>query len=84
MISNTVEIKSKLQWDIKLAKTTKIISATWNSVQPYVDRRGVFGRMDTCIPVAEPLPCSPETVTLLIGYTPLKDKKFLKKKDYEC
>ena len=40
--------------------------------------------MDTCIPVAEPLPCSPETVTLLIGYTPLKDKKFLKKKDYEC
>ena len=49
-----------------------------------VDRRGGFGRMDTCIPVAEPLPCSPETVTLLIGYTPLKDKKFLKKKDYEC
>ena len=29
--------------------------------------------MDTCIGVAEPLTCSPETITtLLIGYTPIQ------------
>ena len=30
-----------------------------------LDARGVWGRMDTCICVAESLPCSPETVTIL-------------------
>ena len=34
--------------------------------------RGVWGRMDTCICVAESLHCSPETITiLLIGHTPV-------------
>ena len=43
--------------------------------------RGVWGRMDPCICMAEPLPCSPETViALLIGYTPVQNEK-LKKKD---
>ena len=41
--------------------------------------RGVWGRMDTCIHMAESLPCSPETITIaLIGYTPLQNKKFNK------
>ena len=38
--------------------------------------RGVWGRMDTCICMPETLHCSPETITtLLIGYTPIKQKK---------
>ena len=33
---------------------------------------GVWGRMDTCICMAESLRCSPETITtLLISYTPM-------------
>ena len=35
-----------------------------------------WGRMDTCIYMAESLHCSPETVTtLLIGYSPIQNKK---------
>ena len=38
-----------------------------------------WGRMDTCICVAESLHCLPETMTaLLIGYTPKQNKKFKK------
>ena len=33
-----------------------------------LDGRGVWGRMDRCICMAEPLCCPPETITLLIGY----------------
>ena len=37
-----------------------------------LDGRGVWGRMDTCICMAESLRSSPETVTTLsIGYTPI-------------
>ena len=40
--------------------------------------------MDTCICVAESLPCSPETVTtLLTGCTPIYSKKFKIKKTSE-
>ena len=36
-----------------------------------------LGIMATCLYVAESLPCLPETtITLLIGYTPIPDKKF--------
>ena len=43
------------------------------------DGRGVWGRTDTCICMAESLCCSPETITtLLIGYTPIKNKKLKK------
>ena len=39
------------------------------------DGRGVWGRIDTCICMAESLCCSPETVaTLLIGYIPKQHK----------
>ena len=45
---------------------------TWNSAHcSSLDGRGVWGRMDTHICVAEFLLCSPETVmTLLISYYP--------------
>ena len=40
------------------------------------DGREVWGRMDTCICMAESLCCSPETITtLLIIYTPKQSKK---------
>ena len=48
-----------------------------------LDGRGVWGRMDTCICRAESLHCSPETITtLLIGYTPIQNKKFLKNQSF--
>ena len=46
-----------------------------------LDGRGVWGRMDTCICMAESLHCPHETITkLLTGYTPIKNKKLKKKK----
>jgi len=46
-----------------------------------LDGRAVWGRMDTCICMAESPCCSPGTITtLLISYTPIQNKKFLKKK----
>ena len=47
-----------------------------------LDGRGVWGRMDTCIWMAELLYCSPETVTiLLIRYTPIQNKKLKKESE---
>ena len=41
-----------------------------------LDGRGVWGRMDACICMAESLHCSPETITtLLTGCTPIQKKK---------
>ena len=38
--------------------------------------------MDTCMGMVKSLHCSPETITtLLIGYTPIQNKKVKKKKD---
>ena len=50
-----------------------------------LDGMGVCGRMDTCACMAESLCCSPETTMTLIGYTPMQNKKFKKKKtvDFE-
>ena len=42
--------------------------------------RGVWGRMDTCICMAESLRCSPEITALLIGNTQIPNKKFKIKK----
>ena len=53
-----------------------------NSAQCFcgsLDGRGVWGRMDTCIRMAESLCCPPETITtLFISYTPTQNKKFKK------
>ena len=46
-----------------------------------LDGRRVWKRMDTSICVAESLCCSHKTITiLLIGYTPIQNKKYLKKR----
>ena len=45
-----------------------------------MDRRGVWGRMDTRICMVKSLCYSPETIkTLLTGYTPIQNKNFKKK-----
>ena len=44
-----------------------------------LDGRGVWGRKDTCICMAESLHCSPITI-LLISYIPIENKKFKLKK----
>ena len=42
--------------------------------------REVWGRMDTCICMAQSLHCSPETITtLFIGYIPIQNLKVQKK-----
>ena len=41
-----------------------------------LDGRGVWGRMNTCICMAESLICSTETITTMrISYTPIQNKK---------
>ena len=48
-----------------------------------LDGRGVSGRMDTCIRMAELLCYVPETITiLLISYTPIGNKKLKKKAEH--
>ena len=54
----------------------ELSSMLWGSL----DRRGVWGRMDTCICMAESLYCSPETIArLLISYMLIQKKKSLGK-----
>ena len=49
-----------------------------------LDGRGVWEGMDTCISMAEFLCCVPESIkTLLIGYTPIQNKKFNIKKVHQ-
>ena len=44
-----------------------------------LDGRGVWGRMDTCVCLAETLCCPAETITtLLTSYKPIQNKKFFK------
>ena len=46
----------------------------WSMLCASLNARGVWGRMDTCMCMAEFLHCSLETVTtLLIGYTPIQN-----------
>ena len=64
-----------LQW----ITSRDLLCSTWNSAPCYVAAwtgRGVWGRTDTCLCLAESLHCSPETITtLLISYTPIQNKK---------
>ena len=45
-----------------------------------LDRRGVWGRMDTCVCMAESFCLSLEMITaVLIGHAPIQNNKFFKK-----
>ena len=52
-------------------------NSTWNSAQCCVAAwMGVWGRTDACLCMTESLFSSPEAITtLLIGYTPIQNKK---------
>ena len=58
-----------------------LLYSTWNSkLCGSLDGRGLLGRMNTYICMAESLRYSPETITmLLLGYTPMQNKKKFKK-----
>ena len=60
----------------------------WSMLCASLDGRGVWGRMDTCMCMAESLRSSPETITtLLIGYISMQNvfgvKKIIKFKKKE-
>ena len=62
--------------EVILYSTGTLLSVLW---QPGWE--GSLGRTDACICMAGSLHCSPETITtLLIGYTPIQNKKLLLKK----
>ena len=67
---------------LKWITNKDLLYSTWNSAQCYMaawmgGKLAVCGRgVDTCIRMAKPLCCSPESITtLLIGYTPIQNKK---------
>ena len=67
--------------------TNKVLQySTRNSAQCYVAAwmgRSLGENGDTCICMAEPLCCPPETITaLLIGYIPIQNKKVKFKKNF--
>ena len=67
---------------LKQMTSADLLYSTGNSAQCYVAgwMRGIWGRVDTCICMAEFLYCLPETITiLLIGYTPYKIKSLKKR-----
>ena len=69
---------------LKCITNKNLLYSTWNSAQFYVPGwmgGGVWGRMDTCVGMAESLHRSPETTTtLLVGYTPVQNVFGVKKK----
>ena len=63
----------------KMDKNKDLLYSIWNSVYlcGSLDRRGICGRMDTYICIAETLHQLPETTTiLLISCTPIQNNKF--------
>ena len=71
---------------LKWITNKDLLCSTGNSAQCYVAAwmGGEFGGawirvMDTCICMVKSLHCSPETITLLIGYTPIQNKKVKKR-----
>ena len=62
---------------LKWITNKDLLHSTGNSAKCYVPAwmgKGVWGRMDTCVCMAESLHYSPETTTtLLIGYTPIQN-----------
>ena len=72
---------------LKWITNKDLLYSTWNSAQCSVAAwmgRGIWGRMDICIYMGEPLFCPPEAITiLLIGNTPIQNKTFKIKKEKE-
>ena len=67
---------SEVPFQMKIKRPTIYHRELCSMLCASLDGRGAWGRMETCICMAEFLHCSPETITLLIGYTQIQDKKF--------
>ena len=68
---------------MRLCIAQDLLYSTGNSSQlcGRLDGRRVWRRMDTCMCMAESLCCPLATITtLLLGYTPVQNKKLKKKK----
>ena len=89
MCKELLELNRSLEWTYTLLYLKWITNKDlWYSYRELcsmlcsnLDERGIWGRKDTCMSVAESLHHSPETITtLLTGYTPKQNKKFFKKR----
>ena len=61
---------------LNLKRITNVAHGNLLNVIFSLNGRGLRGRIDTCICMAESYPCSLETITLLIGYTSIQNEKF--------
>ena len=55
----------------------------YSMLRANLDGKGGWGRMDTCISMAESLQYSPESIILLISYTPIQHVFGVKNKNKE-
>ena len=60
------------EWDTTERLNNCIALGTLSMVGGSLDGKGVWGRMDPYICITESLHCLPETITSLIGYTPIQ------------
>ena len=73
--------QGKRSLSLKIRSTTVYLRELCSVFRGSLGGRGVWGRMDTCICMAEPLRCPPETITTVsISYTPIQKKKIKKKR----
>ena len=78
-------LKRILFWNRWLTKTYCTAQGILLHVCDSLDGRGVWGRMDACICMAESLCRPPETITtLLVGYIQIQNKKLKRKKIFKC
>ena len=70
----------KIKEELKNQRNSMFMDQKTMPLRWFFPGRGVWGRMDACMCMAESLHSSPETITtLLISYTPIQNKKILKK-----
>ena len=70
----------KIKEELKNQRNSMFMDQKTMPLRWFFPGRGVWGRMDACMFMAESLHSSPETITtLLISYTPIQNKKILQK-----
>ena len=66
--------------DLAAATAAATLEKEIHNVTWHLDGKGVWGRMDTCMCMAESFCCVPETITMLLtDYTQIQNKKLEKK-----
>ena len=94
LLMKVKEEREKVGWKFNIQKTKILVSGPITSWQIdgetvetladfFLDGRGVWGKKDTCVCMAESLCCPPEIITtFLIGYTPIQSKKLIEKNTF--